>query len=142
MCDCVVNVNVFRFSGDKSLCEFLENCFNKNMKTFTYYHPRYFFYYFYSKAVKEGLSCKIKIKENLEEKLSKDLDGLPLILTFTSSTILGLEANKIRPIYGKVQKLLMEDYGSPTYTDYTFISRTLPTVILLEGLLNYDKEYR
>ncbi len=153
-CDCIANINVFRFTKDTTICSYLRKCFKKIdvLASYTYEYARYFFYYFYSKALKEGLSCGFDIKDRVMKELKSDtLKGLPLILTFTSGAILGLKGEYMKKAYDKIRGTLLPDGGAPPYKyfyyispsdiEFSFYGRTLPTIIFLEGVLNYDKEH-
>ncbi|MEO0154789.1 MAG: hypothetical protein ABIL27_06590 [candidate division WOR-3 bacterium] len=150
-CDCIVNINAFRYLKDKSICEYLSRCWGKidKLASYTYEYAGYFFYYFYSKALKGGLSCNFDIKERILSELKSDtLRGLPLILVFTSASILGIRDSLVDKAYEKISSTLMRDGGLPEYkyfyiynpqgdNFYSFFGRTFPTIIFLEGVLHY-----
>ncbi len=150
-CDCIVNINVFRFTKDTTLCPYIRKCWEKieKLASYTYEHASYFFYYFYSKALSEGLSCGFDVKERIVGELKNDtLSGFPLILTFTSASILGIRGNDVDRAYQKIRANLLEDGGpkQEVYfyilgprgpTKYRFFGRSFPAIILLEGILNY-----
>lgn len=150
-CDCIVNINALRYLRDKSICNYLNRCWGKidKLASYTYEYAKYFFYYFYSKALKEGLTCNFDIKDRVLSELKSDtLRGLPLILTFTSASILGIRDPSVDKAYKKISSTIMEDGGLPEYkyfyiyspqgyNDYSFFGRTFPTIIFLEGVLHY-----
>lgn len=150
-CDCIVNLNVLRFTRDTTICKYLRKCWEKidRLASYTYEYAPYFFYYFYSKAWREGLSCGFDVREKVIEELKNDtLSGFPLILTFTSASILGIRGDDMDRAYQKIKAALLEDggpreevyfyiLGARGPTKYRFFGRTFPAIVLLEGVLNY-----
>jgi hypothetical protein len=150
-CDCIVNINVFRFTRDTTLCPYIRKCWEKigSLASYTYEYAPYFFYYFYSKALREGLSCGFDIKDRVMRELKNDtLSGLPLILTFASASILGIRGEDMENAYRRIKGSLLEDggpreevyfyiFGARGPTKYRFFGRTFPAIILLDGVLNY-----
>jgi len=113
-CDCIVNIKVFRFTRDTTLCPYIRKCWEKidNLASYTYEHAPYFFYYFYSKALRGGLSCGFDIKDRVMRELKNDtLSGLPLILTFASASILGIRGEDMENAYRRIKGSLLEDGG-------------------------------
>lgn len=147
-CDCIVNINAFRYLRDTSICHYLKRCWEKidKLASYTYEYARYFFYYFYSKALAEGLSCGFNIKNKVLRELKSDtLQGLPLVLLFTSASILGIKDTSLDKAYERIISTLKDDGGLPEYRyfyiygnkNFSFFGRTLPTIIFLEGVLHY-----
>jgi len=134
-CDCVVNVNIFRYLKDKKLCPFLKKCFLKfnNMNENYYLDPGYWFLYFYSKAyVKcEEIEFKAKIMDLL--KNYKNLTFRQKLLLCATLNNLNIRNVYLDSLRIELKNELKEDYGMPFmfYTPDNF-NRILPTLIFLD----------
>jgi len=146
LCDCVVNVNVLRFNRDTSLCPFIRRCV-RNPHSYTYLHPKAFMLYFLAHARREGSpTCGIDVEGELRKFLSDTLSEMNALLAYTTASILGVSAPEVEALERYLLDAVGEDGGMPMWNYFTviedeggryvFFGRTLPTILLLEGLLS------
>ncbi len=144
-CDCVVNVNVLRFTRDTSLCGFIRQCV-RSPSSYTYLQPRGFLLYFLSKAYREGITCGIDVKREVVRFISEDLEGMDLVLGFAAATNVGLKGKRVKRMIERIHSRILSDGGLPENSyfrapwdrkKYIFFGRTLPTILFLDGILKY-----
>ncbi len=139
-CDCVINVNIFRYLKDKRLCSFLKKCYSMFNKMYEKYYldPGFWFLYFYSKSYVRDNRCEeIEIKDIILSILKKYkfLSLRQKLLISSSANILNIKSNYLDSLRIELIKRLREDGGMPFmfYTPDNF-NRILPTLLFIEAI--------
>jgi|GEM_PF-1004420 len=135
-CDCIVNLNIFRYLGDKNLCSYLNECYKSlnNMKDKWYLDPLFWFFYFYSKS---SYKCQeLNISKDVE-LLLKEYDRLSfrqLVLLLSSANIMNIRNLYFDLAREKLKHFIQNDGGMPFmfYTPDNF-NRILPTFISIDA---------
>ncbi|MEO0197203.1 MAG: hypothetical protein ABIL78_04765 [candidate division WOR-3 bacterium] len=139
-CDCIVNLNIFRYLKDKNLCLYLKKCYNQfnQMKDKWYLDPGFWFLYFYSKSYIEGNICKeINVKEKVLELLKnyKNLTFRQKLLLSASSNVLNIRNNYLDSLRFELKDNLLNDGGMPAmYYTPDNINRILPSLLYIDAI--------
>ncbi|MEO0203080.1 MAG: hypothetical protein ABIL37_05090 [candidate division WOR-3 bacterium] len=139
-CDCIVNLNIFRYLKDKNLCPYLRKCFMKfnKMKDKWYLDPGFWFLYLYSKAyVNQDICDGIDIKKEVLKFLGKykNLSFRQKLLLSASANVLNIKSVHLDKLRIELRDSILEDGGMPPmfYTPDNF-NRILPTLIYIDAI--------